>query len=124
LQPWIHGNQASWFTEFGKGKYEEFLVLQEGKKRKECRRRIKEEWMTMLQNAKHSLIINIESITSMIVMEGYISRIANQKTLKPLSPAGYGGKRMGVFHLICCRNGKGPSQDFLDEMTTLRKGFS
>jgi hypothetical protein len=80
--------------------------------------------MTMLRNAKNNPIINVDSITPAIVMECYISRIANQHTLKQLSPAGYGGKRTGVFHLIRCHNGKGPSKDFLDEMTTLWKGFS
>jgi hypothetical protein len=57
-------------------------------------------------------------------MGGYISHQVNQRTLKPLSPAGYVGKRTTVFHLICCHIGKGPSQDFQDEVTALRKGFS
>jgi hypothetical protein len=121
---WIHGHQASWFTEFGQMKYDGLLVLQEGENRKQRRKRIKDKWMTMLRNAKTNPIINVDSITPAIVMEGYISRIANQHTLKPLSPAGYGGKRTGLFHLIRCHNGKGPSKDFLDKMTTLWKGFS
>jgi hypothetical protein len=57
-------------------------------------------------------------------MQGYISQQGNQKTLKPLSPAGYRAKRMGVFHFIGCHNGKGPFQDFQEEMTALWKAFS
>jgi hypothetical protein len=104
---WIHAIQASWFTKFGMGKYEELLVLREGKNKKACHKRIKEEWMMMLRNAKHTPTIHGESITPTIVMEGYIARIVNQKTLKPLTPAGYGGNRTGVFHLIHCHNGTG-----------------
>jgi hypothetical protein len=121
---WIHGHQASWFTQFGKTKYDELLVLQEGENQRQRRTQIKDEWMTMLRNARHNPIINVDSITPVVVMEGYISRIANQTTLKLLSPAKYRGERMGVFHLIHCHNSKGPSKDFLDKMTTLWKGFS
>jgi hypothetical protein len=84
---WIHGHQASWFTKFGKAKYEELLVLQEGENRKQRHKQIKDEWMMMLRNARHNPIINVESITPVIVMKGYIARIVNQHTLKPLSPA-------------------------------------
>jgi hypothetical protein len=57
-------------------------------------------------------------------MEGWISKQANQIALKPLSSAGYGGKRTAVFHLFRVHNGKGPMQDFQDEMTALWKEFS
>jgi hypothetical protein len=80
--------------------------------------------MERLRNAKQTPIVHVDSITPARVMQGYISQQANQKTLKPLSPAGYGVKRMDVFHFIWCHNGKGPSQDFQDEMTALWKGFS
>jgi hypothetical protein len=101
------------------GKFEELLVLREGENRKACHKRIKEEWMMMLRNAKHTPTIHGESITPTIVMEGYIARIVNQKTLKPLTPAGYGGNRTGVFHLIHCHNGTGQCPRI-----TLWKGFS
>jgi hypothetical protein len=75
--------------------------------------------MEMLQNSKQSPILHVESITPAHIMGGYISQQVNQKTLKPLSPAGYGEKRMAVFHLFHCHNGKGPSHAFQDEMTAL-----
>jgi hypothetical protein len=78
--------------------------------------------------AKHKTDSNPRywEITPAHVMEGFISKQANQKNLKPLSPAGYSGKRTAVvFHtMIRCHNGKGPSQDFQDKMTSLWKGFS
>jgi hypothetical protein len=115
LGTWIHDNEPCWFTEFGMGKYKELQVLQEGEGSRIRRKRIKDEWLAMLR---------IDMIKPVSIMEGYISKIANQKTLKPLSPAGYGGKRTAVFHLIRCHNGRGPTQDFQDEMTSLWKGFS
>jgi hypothetical protein len=42
---WIRENKVSRFTEYGKGKYDELLVLQENKRTKECHERIKEAWM-------------------------------------------------------------------------------
>jgi hypothetical protein len=124
LLTWIDENEDSWFTEYGQGKYNELLVLRMGEKAKARRARIKAAWMAMLRNSRQSPIVHVESITPARIMVGFISQQANQKTLKPLSPAGYGGKRTAVFHLIRCHNGKGPTQDFQDEMTALWKGFS
>jgi hypothetical protein len=98
--------------------------MQEGEKARPRRKRIKDEWLGMLRNAKHTPIIHVESITPARVMEGFISHQANQSTLKPLSPAGYGGKWTAVFHLIRCHNGRGPSTLFQEEMSALWKGFS
>jgi hypothetical protein len=69
LATWIHKNQASWFTEYGKGKYNELLVLQEGEKTKECHKHTKELLMEMLQNIKQTPFIHLESITPAIIME-------------------------------------------------------
>ena len=80
--------------------------------------------MAMLQNARQHPIVHIDDITPSCVMEGWISKQANQLTLKPLLSAGYGGKWLAVFHLFRVHNGKGPTQDFQDEMTALWKGFS
>jgi hypothetical protein len=85
---------------------DKLVVLQEDKRAIERHKHIKHEWMEMLQNARQSPILDIASITPASVMEGYISKQANQYTLKPLSPAGYGGKRTAVFRLIRCHNGK------------------
>jgi hypothetical protein len=38
--------------------------------------------------------------------------------------AGYGRKWKAVSHLFQVHNGRGPTQDFQDEMTALWKGFS
>jgi hypothetical protein len=121
---WMSENEPTWLTAYGQGRYNELLVMQEGEKARPRRKRIKDEWLGMLRNAKHTPIIHVESITPARVMEGFISHQANQSTLKPLSPAGYGGKRTAVFHLIRCHNGRGPSTLFQEEMSALWKGFS
>jgi hypothetical protein len=59
LGTWIHDNEPSWFTEFGMGKYEELQVLQEGKGSGLRRKRIKDEWLAMLRNAKNTPIVHI-----------------------------------------------------------------
>jgi hypothetical protein len=124
LLTWIHQNEPTWLTEYGQGRYNELLVLQEGENKNARRKRIKDAWMEMLRNSRHEPIVHVGSITPARVMVGFILKQANQVTLKPLSPAGYGGKRTAVFHLIQCHNGKGPSQEFQDEMAALWKGFS
>jgi hypothetical protein len=124
LLTWINENEPTWLTEYGQGRYNELLVLQEGENKNARRKRIKEAWMEMLRNSRHKPIVHVGNITPARVLVGFISKQANQVTLKPLSPAGYGGKRTAVFHLMRCHNGKGPSQDFQDEMAALWKGFS
>ncbi len=37
---------------------------------------------------------------------------------------GYNGKRAAIFHLCRCHNGKGPEEEYLQQMNTLWKGFS
>jgi hypothetical protein len=59
---WMNENEPTWFTEYGQGRYNELLVLQEGKKVRARQKLTKEEWMEMLQNAKHTPIIDVESI--------------------------------------------------------------
>jgi hypothetical protein len=117
-------SKVSWLTKYGKGRMDKLVELREDKQAIQRCKHIKEAWMEMLRNAKQTPILDIGSITPARVMEGFILKQANQKTLKPLSPAGYGGKRMAVFHMIRCHNGKGSSQDFQDKMMSLWKGFS
>ena len=121
---WMHENELAWFTDHGKAMYDELNLQQEDETKLLRRRRIKEGWMGLLRNAKQHPIVHTEAISPSRVMEGWISKQANQLTLKPLSSAGYGGKRTAIFHLFRVHNGKGPSQDFQDEMTALWKGFS
>jgi hypothetical protein len=82
--------------------------------------------MAMLQDARQNPILHINDITPSHVMEGWISKQANQLTHKPLlSSAVYGGKRLAVFNLFREHNGKGPMPEFQEEeMTALWKGFS
>jgi hypothetical protein len=117
-------NEVAWFTDYGKTSYDALQVLQEGESAMARRKRIKAAWMALLQNARHFPIMHVDNITASRVMEGWISKQANQVTLRPLSSAGYGGKRSAVFHLIRVHNGKGPTEAFKDEMTALWKGFS
>jgi hypothetical protein len=104
--------------------YKALHLLQEEDKKKDRHKQIKAGWMTMLQNARQHPIVHINDTTPSRVMQGWISKQANQLTLKPLSSAGYSGKRPAVFHLFCVHNGKGPTQqDFQDEMMALWKAF-
>jgi hypothetical protein len=121
---WMREHEESWFTDYGKAFYDELNLLQEDEKKKDRRKRIKDGWMARLRDARHNPIVHVDQITPSRVMEGWISKQANQATLKPLSSAGYGGKRTAVFHLFRVHNGKGPTQDFQDEMAALWKGFS
>jgi hypothetical protein len=59
---------------------DKLAVLQEDERAIERRKPIKEAWMEMLQNTKQTPILNIGSITPARVMEGFISKQANQKT--------------------------------------------
>jgi hypothetical protein len=74
---WIHDNDPSWFTEFGMVKYEELQVLKEGEGSRLRRKRIKDEWLAMLRNAKNTPIVHIDMITPVSIMEGYISNNNN-----------------------------------------------
>jgi hypothetical protein len=84
-------------------------LLQEEEKKKDRCKQIKAGWRAMLQNARQHPIVHINNITPSRVMEGWISKQANQLTLKPLSSAGYSGKWLAVFHLFRVHNGKGPT---------------
>jgi hypothetical protein len=54
----------------------------------------------------------------------FIAIQANQfSTGNPLGRAGYGGKRSVFVFLFKLHNGKGHSQDFENELSTLWKGF-
>jgi hypothetical protein len=64
LATWINENEDSWFTEYGKGMYNSLLVLREGKRTKERRKRVKQTWMEMLRNAKQVPIIQVESVVT------------------------------------------------------------
>jgi hypothetical protein len=73
--------------------------------------------MAMLHNARENPIIHVDRIAPLLVLEGWISKQANQQTLKPLLTAGYGGKWTAVFHLLrSVHNGKGPMQDMTADM--------
>jgi hypothetical protein len=109
--------------DYGKATYDALHLLQEDATKKAHRVQIKAGWMAMLQNARANPIIHVDRITPSHVMEGWISKQANQQTLKPLSSVGYGGKWTAMFHFFHVNNGKGPMQDFQDEMKALWNGF-
>jgi hypothetical protein len=109
---WMNENEVAWFTDYGKATYDALHLLQEDERKQDRRKRIKAGWMAMLRNARQNPIIDINNITPSRVMEGWISKQANQVTLKPLLSADYGGKLSAVFHLFRVHNGKGPTSAF------------
>ena len=121
---WVHGNEVKWFTDHVKEMYEGLILLQAGEKAFDRRKQIKAGWMAVLQDAKEYPIFHVDNITASRVMEGWLSKQANQSTLKPLSGAGYSAKWLAIFHLIHVHNGKGPMEAFRDEMMSLWKGVS
>ncbi len=97
---WAHDHEVGWFTEYGLASYEGLHLLQEDERRLSRRKRIKAGWMALLRNARQSPIFFVDTITPARVMEGWISKHANQATLKPLSATGYSGKRtLPLIHI-------------------------
>ena len=97
---WMQENEPAWFTDYGKAQFEELNMLQEDETRLRRRKQLKQGWLGLLRNSKQRPIVHLDAISPSRVMEGWISKQANQVTLKPLSAAGYGGKRSAVFHLF------------------------
>jgi hypothetical protein len=45
---WMHKNEPSWFTDYGKAQFEELNLLQEDETKRRHRQRMKQGWMGLL----------------------------------------------------------------------------
>jgi hypothetical protein len=69
-----------WLTEYGQGRYNELLVLQEGENKNACRKRIKNAWMEMLRNSRHEPIVHVGSIMPACWCHGWFHIEASQSS--------------------------------------------
>jgi hypothetical protein len=89
---WVCAEHADWYTEYGKEKYDELVILKENEKSWVRQKRLKEGWMAMLRDALNNAVFHVEQFTAAKVML-FISRQANQTTGRALSKEGYASKR-------------------------------
>lgn len=117
------GLESPWLTELGKETVQSTEAEIGGESARVRQKRIKTAWMERISLAKQDPIFHIDRIDPESVMI-YVASAANQRSGKALTLTGYNGKRSAIFHLIRCHNGKGPSDEYLQGMATLWRGFS
>ena len=93
-----------------------------GERRREHWARIKAIYLELIRKAKTAPLVIEENLTSDVVME-YISTGANQRTGKALSESSYKGNRSAIFHLFRCQNGRGPTEEYRQQIRNLWTGF-
>ena len=69
---WVCAEHAEWFTEYGKEKYDVLGILKENEKSKAQQKRLKEGWMTILQDAPNNAVFDANQFTAAKVVP-YIS---------------------------------------------------
>lgn len=114
--------ELPWLTDLGRQTVDSAEVVFDGESAKTHRARVKAAWMERLRLAKTEPIVHVDRMDAEGVME-YVASAAHHITGRPLTLQGYNGKRSAIHHLIRCHNGKGPGEDYLQDISTLWSGF-